>query len=171
MDGDSVREAIRCQSCGLVQFRTRTGNCRRCLRQLPSRVKSFIPPEEPQEISDDAARLFAKPTNIEAVEKIGRRIQQLRKSRGLTQNQLRKRSRVSRSYLARVESGVMTPSLGTVEKISKALGIALNNFFVSDLSREALLEDPFIYGLQPFLRQLDGEQWQSVLQRLAAINN
>ncbi len=166
MDRDSIREAIRCQVLWTrPQYRTRTGNCRRCLRQLPSNMEALpFRLEEPLEISGDAAPLIVKPTNIETVEKIGRRIQQLRKSRGLTQNQLRRRSRVSRSYLARVESGVMTPSLGTVEKISKALGIGLNNFFIPDVSREALLEDPFIHGLQLFLRQLDGEQWQSVLQ-------
>ena len=64
----------------------------------------------------------------------------------------------------------MIPSLSTVEKISKALGVALNQFFIPDASPEILFEDPFIHGLQPFLRQLDCEQWQSVLQSLAAIN-
>jgi hypothetical protein len=34
-----------------------------------------------------------------------------------------------------------------------------------------LLEDPFIQGLRPFLRQLDWEQWQSILKRLAAISD
>jgi len=33
------------------------------------------------------------------------------------------------------------------------------------------LEDPFIQGLRPFLRQLDWEQWQSILKRLAAISD
>src|SRR5262249_895089 len=28
------REVIRCKTCGLVQYRTRTGNCRRCVRVL-----------------------------------------------------------------------------------------------------------------------------------------
>ena len=31
-DIDLDREVIRCKTCGLVQYRTRTGNCRRCLR-------------------------------------------------------------------------------------------------------------------------------------------
>ena len=37
------REVIRCQVCGLVQYRTRTGNCRRCLRLLPPKVTFVIP--------------------------------------------------------------------------------------------------------------------------------
>ena len=65
----------------------------------------------------------------------------------------------------------MTPSLGTLEKISEALGVGLNRFFVPETNGEALLEDPFIQGLRPFLRQLDWEQWQSILKRLHAISD
>jgi hypothetical protein len=65
----------------------------------------------------------------------------------------------------------MTPSLGTLEKISEALGFGLNRFFVPESNGEALLEDQFIQGLRPFLRQLDWARWQSILKRLAAISD
>jgi hypothetical protein len=42
----------------------------------------------------------------------------------------------------------------------------LNRFFVPESNGEALLEDPFIQGLTPFLRQLDWDQWQSVLKSM-----
>ncbi len=32
------REVISCKTCGLVQYRTRTGNCRRCMRLLDPRA-------------------------------------------------------------------------------------------------------------------------------------
>src|SRR5215471_4931080 len=169
-DIDLDREVIRCKTCGLVQYRTRTGNCRRCLRLLPPKVEFLIPPPEPQELPGDDRQLFEKWPNRETVENIGQRIRQLRESRGMTQSQLQARSRVSRSYLSRIESGQMTPSLGTLEKISEALGVGLNRFFVPESNGETLLEDPFIQGLRPFLRQLDFEQWQSILKRLAAIS-
>ena len=89
----------------------------------------------------------------------------------MTQSQLQSRSKVSRSYLSRIESGQMTPSLGTLEKISEALNVGLNRFFIPESDGEALLEDPFIQGLRPFLRQLDWEQWQSILKRLQAISD
>ena len=171
VDVDLDREVIRCKTCGLVQYRTRTGNCRRCLRLLPPKVEFLIPPPEPQELPGDDRQLFEKWPNRETVENIGQRIRQLRESRGMTQSQLQARSRVSRSYLSRIESGQMTPSLGTLEKISEALGVGLNRFFVPETNGEALLEDPFIQGLRPFLRQLDWEQWQSILKRLAAIGD
>src|SRR5713226_2080452 len=165
------REVVRCKVCGLVQYRTRTGNCRRCLRMLPPKVEYLIPPPAPQELPGDDRQLFEKWPNRETVENIGQRIRQLRESRGMTQSQLQARSRVSRSYLSRIESGQMTPSLGTLEKISEALGVGLNRFFIPESDGEALLEDPFIQGLRPFLRQLDWEQWQSILKRLQAISD
>ena len=167
---DMDREVIRCKSCGLVQYRTRTGNCRRCIRLLPPKVEFLIPPA-PQELPGDNHQLFEKWPNRETVENIGQRIRQLRESRGMTQSQLQARSRVSRSYLSRIESGQMTPSLGTLEKISEALGVGLNRFFIPESNGEALLEDPFIQGLRPFLRQLDWEQWQGILKRLQAISD
>src|ERR1700755_3078883 len=86
----------------------------------------------------------------------------------MTQSQLQSKSKVSRSYLSRIESGQMTPSLGTLEKISEALNVGLNRFFIPESDGEALLEDPFIQGLRPFLRQLDWEPWQSIFKRLPA---
>jgi transcriptional regulator with XRE-family HTH domain len=164
------REVIRCKTCGLVQYRTRTGNCRRCVRALPQRLEFLIPPPAPPEeaVAEPTSEKFA---NQETVENIGQRIRQLRESRSMTQSQLQSRSKVSRSYLSRIESGQMTPSLGTLEKISEALNVGLNRFFIPESDGEALLEDPFIQGLRPFLHQLDWEQWQSILKRLHAISD
>jgi transcriptional regulator with XRE-family HTH domain len=168
---ESDRDVIRCITCGMVQYRTRNGNCRRCLHLLTPKVEFLFPPPETQEIPRDERQLIEKWPNREMVENIGQRIRQLRESRGMTQSRLQARSRVSRSYLSRIESGQMTPSIGTLEKISEALGIGLNRFFVPEANGEALLEDPFIQGLRPFLRQLDWAQWQSILKRLAAISD
>jgi transcriptional regulator with XRE-family HTH domain/ribosomal protein L37E len=165
------REVIRCKTCGLVQYRTRTGNCRRCVHALPQRLEYLIPEEAVKEEQAPAEAIASKFANQETVENIGQRIRQLRESRSMTQSQLQARSKVSRSYLSRIESGQMTPSLGTLEKISEALNVGLNRFFIPESDGEALLEDPFIQGLRPFLRQLDWEQWQSILKRLQAISD
>jgi transcriptional regulator with XRE-family HTH domain len=164
------REVIRCQVCGLVQYRTRTGDCRRCLRLLPPQV-SFVIPTPPQDLPGDDRQLFESWPNRDTVENIGQRIRRLRESRSMTQSQLQACSRVSRSYLSRIESGQMTPSLGTLEKIAEALGVGLNRFFVPEANGETVLEDPFIQCLQPFLRQLDWTRWQGILKRLQAISD
>lgn len=167
---ETEREVIRCQACGLVQYRTKTGNCRRCLRALPQPVTAVVLPVVSQDLPGDERQLFENWPNRETVENIGLRIRQLREARGMTQSQLQARSGVSRSYLSRIESGQMTPSLGTLEKIAESLGVGLNRFFIPATKSEALLEDPFIQGVRPFLRQLDFNQWQSILKRLQAIS-
>ncbi|MGA9184140.1 MAG: helix-turn-helix transcriptional regulator [Candidatus Acidiferrales bacterium] len=129
-----------------------------------------IPTPSPTDLPGDDRQLFENWPNRETVENIGQRIRQLRESRSMTQSQLQARSRVSRSYLSRIESGQMTPSLGTLEKIAEALGVGLNRFFVPETNGETVLEDPFIQGLRPFLRQLDWTQWQGILKRLQAIS-
>ncbi len=80
------REVIRCKTCGLVQYRTRTGNCRRCVRALPQRLEFLIPPPAPEEeaAAEPASEKFV---NQETVENIGQRIRQLRESRAMTQSQ------------------------------------------------------------------------------------
>src|ERR1700737_914182 len=150
---ESDRDVIRCITCGMVQFRTRSGNCRRCLHLLTPKVEFFIPPPEPQELPGDDRQLFEKWPNREILANIGERIRQLRESRGITQSQLQARSCVSRSYLSRLESSQVTPSLGTLEKLSEALGIGLKRFFVAESNGETMLEDPFIQGRRPFLGQ------------------
>jgi transcriptional regulator with XRE-family HTH domain len=168
---ESDRDVIRCITCGMVQYRTRNGNCRRCLHLLTPRIEFLIPPPELRELSGDERQLFEKWPNGEMVENIGQRIRQLRESRGMTQSQLQARSRVSRSYLSRIEGGQMTPSLGTLEKLSEALCVGLNRFFVPETKAEGLLEDPFIQGLRPYLRQLDTQQWHAILKRLIGISD
>jgi transcriptional regulator with XRE-family HTH domain len=138
---------------------------------LPPTVTFVIPTPSPTDLPGDDRQLFENWPNRETVENIGQRIRQLRESRGMTQSQLQARSRVSRSYLSRIESGQMTPSLGTLEKIAEALGVGLNRFFVPETNGETVLEDPFIQGLRPYLRQLDWAQWQSILKRLQAISD
>src|SRR5258708_7672387 len=120
------REVIRCKACGLVEYRTRTGNCRRCVRALPQRLEFLIPEAEP-EAQAGAEPVTDKFANQKTVENIGQRIRQLRESRGMTQSQLQSKSKVSRSYLSRIESGQMTPSLGTLEKISDHVNVTPAN--------------------------------------------
>src|ERR1700686_5939517 len=91
------REVIRCKTCGLVQYRTRTGNCRRCVRALPQRLEFLIPPAAP--VEEAAAELTQERfINQETVENIGQRIRQLRESRAMTTSQLQSRTKVSRSH-------------------------------------------------------------------------
>jgi transcriptional regulator with XRE-family HTH domain len=54
---------------------------------------------------------------------IGMRTKRLRKKKDLTQAALAERVGVHRIYIAQIEAGTKTPSLPTLAKLAKALGV------------------------------------------------
>lgn len=54
-------------------------------------------------------------------QKVGRRIQEVRKSRGLTQADLSQMLDLSTKYISNIECGFKTPTLGTFVSIANAL--------------------------------------------------
>ncbi|MEL7566155.1 MAG: helix-turn-helix domain-containing protein [Dehalobacterium sp.] len=66
------------------------------------------------------------------LENVGKRIQELRKEKNMTITALANEANTSRSLISQIESGYTYPSLQTLEKIVKALGITLSNFFKTD---------------------------------------
>ena len=164
------RDVIRCHACGLMQFITRTGDCRRCRRGL-------FPKMVPQDamvadlpVSDDATESVGNGANEIIVKNLGRRIRELRELHGLTRTQLRARTGVSRTYLSRVESGEMTPKLTTIEKLAEAFGIGMSHFFISPAQNEDLMHDPFMRELRSSLQRLDRTQWRAVIHKLQAMS-
>lgn len=62
--------------------------------------------------------------------KFGRRLRQLREEKGLTQEQIAFRARLSREYLSRIESGKRNVSLDVIERLSEALGVDVQKLFL-----------------------------------------
>ena len=54
------------------------------------------------------------------------KIKAIRERRGLTQEQLAEKAGIGRSYLARLETARQDPTLSTLEKIAKALGVKIS---------------------------------------------
>ena len=54
---------------------------------------------------------------------IAKQLRQLRESKGLSQGDIERASGLLRSYISRVEGGYTAPSLSTLEKFAKALGV------------------------------------------------
>jgi transcriptional regulator with XRE-family HTH domain len=51
------------------------------------------------------------------------RIRQLREAKGISQRELAEKAGLSREYVLRLEGAQQDPTLGTLEKIAKALGV------------------------------------------------
>ena len=60
---------------------------------------------------------------------LGRRIQRIRKQKGLTQEQLAEKIRVSTTFIGYVETGLRVPNLKMIYKIARALGIKVKGIF------------------------------------------
>ena len=60
-----------------------------------------------------------------ATKKVAARIAELRDKRGMTQRALSKKARINRVTLARLEQARHPPTLDTLERIARALGVKL----------------------------------------------
>jgi transcriptional regulator with XRE-family HTH domain len=63
------------------------------------------------------------------VHRLGRRIGMLREARGMTQEQLARTVRLSRAYVARLETGRHNPPVLTLARIAKALQVPMADLF------------------------------------------
>lgn len=69
---------------------------------------------------------------MEAPPMIGKNIQKMRTDRGLTLNVLSEKSGVSKAMLSQIESDKVNPTVATVWKIAKGLGVELNELLNTD---------------------------------------
>jgi transcriptional regulator with XRE-family HTH domain len=60
---------------------------------------------------------------------IAKRIKQIREAKGLTAKQVISEVDMGAAMYSRIENGKTEPSLSTLEKIAKALGVSLSDFF------------------------------------------
>lgn len=60
---------------------------------------------------------------------LGARIKEIRKGKGLSQEQLSEKIDIDVKHLSRIEVGANFPSLGTLVKLSEALSVELKDFF------------------------------------------
>lgn len=59
----------------------------------------------------------------------GKRVAEVRKSRGVTQQELAERTNLSVVAIAYIETGKRWARLGTLSKIAKALKVTINDLF------------------------------------------
>jgi len=97
-------------------------------------------------------------------------IRSLRMRSGLSQRQLALRMSVPRTYVSKIENEKACPTLGSLERLAGALRVRVCDLLTTGHTTEdeirELSQDEFISELMPYMHQLNGMQWTSVLNQV-----
>lgn len=97
---------------------------------------------------------------------IGRRIKELRKSKGLSQEELAEKAETSPNYLSRMERGTENPTLDMLIKLSNALEVEMWEMF--DFGHVANQKE-LKHTIQNFARTADESALRLALKIIGAI--
>jgi transcriptional regulator with XRE-family HTH domain len=155
------REVLRCDHCNLVQFRTASALCRRCHQCLEVAVAE--PEPAPIALVPD---LPEKDGTIQ----VATAVRDLRHVRSLSQRQLAARMGVPRTYISKIENGKAMPTLGSLDRLAKALKVDISALLRDANTRHSdetavLTADPFLAEIAAYTSQL------SELQRSIFLNH
>jgi transcriptional regulator with XRE-family HTH domain len=147
-----TREVVRCDFCSLVQYRTTNSLCRKCHRPLDV--------EEPPH---PVLQLVPHPTaapSAEAGLQVAGQVRDIRKARHLSQRQLAGRMLVPRTYISKIENGKAIPTLGSLERLAKALDVDISQLVrdarsVRDEEVAAIFADSFLAEIAALLPHLE----------------
>jgi transcriptional regulator with XRE-family HTH domain len=158
-----AREVLRCESCGLVQFRTSNSICRRCRKPLEIDEPE---PLSPQLVTNNAAGVDA-PEGID----VARAVREVRHDRCLSQRQLAGRMAVPRTYISKIENGKAVPTLSSLQRLASALEVGICDLLHDGQSRRAreaaaVLADPFLAEIAPLIAQMDPFQRSMFLNQV-----
>lgn len=64
---------------------------------------------------------------------LGQRVRALRRSAGMSQEQLGEAAALFRTYVARIESGAADPTLSVLLRLAEALGVTVQTLFDNNL--------------------------------------
>lgn len=103
--------------------------------RLPASVTRIRPQREPQ------------PARSRPASMVGGQVRALRMAAGSTGGELAQRSGVSSSMLSRIERGLVSPSVETLDRIAGGLGVPISRFFSDQSSRTDFCHVRAGYGL------------------------
>lgn len=69
------------------------------------------------------------PSEAKLLKAFGKRVAEVRRSRGLTQEQLAEKANVTTLSMSFIEQGRRWPRLATLQKLAKCLGVPVAEFF------------------------------------------
>lgn len=102
---------------------------------------------------------------------VGENIKRFRKKGEMTQQELAKKSKISRSYLADVENGRYNPSINTLTSIASALNVEVSELMGEDSSKhrkDENLDDDY-HKIEKFARTASAKDRKKALTILEAV--
>jgi transcriptional regulator with XRE-family HTH domain len=158
-----TREVLSCPHCGLVQFRTRNSRCRRCQRSLDDRLEHSIRPV-PDPVSTTTTAIENRSSITQMV---GRRVREIRKMQALSQRELAGRLNVPRTYLSKVETSKVLPTIRTLHRLAGALSVEVHHLLLPRETLE-LSQDPFLIEIASMIHSFAPEQRAVILRAVRA---
>ena len=98
--------------------------------------------------------------------KLGLKIKELRKRKGLTQEQLAELIDVEQNSISVIESGRNFPTLGTLEKIAQILEVNLSDFFNYDYIDDI---ETIKASTKDIIRKMDDNQIRQLFKYVKSI--
>jgi transcriptional regulator with XRE-family HTH domain len=157
-----ARAVLRCQHCSLVQFMTTNAMCRRCHKALEI--------DEPEPLAPTLVTTSGRSLDEGGLQ-VARAVRDLRLERSLSQRQLAGRMQVPRTYISKIENGKATPTLSSLERLANALEVDICRLVNDargrrDAETMAILADPFLAEIAPYVAHLDGLQRSMFLNQV-----
>ena len=98
--------------------------------------------------------------------KLGLKIKELRKRKGLTQEELAELIQMEQNSISVMESGRNFPTLGTLEKIAKVLDVILSDFFDYDYIEDI---DVIKASTEDIISKMDDKQLRQLFKYVKSI--
>jgi transcriptional regulator with XRE-family HTH domain len=135
-----------------MQYRTSNSLCRKCHRPLDI--------EEPVVLAPQLVTSEPVPASAEAGLQVAGQVREIRRARHLSQRQLAGRMQVPRTYISKIENGKAIPTLGSLERLARALEVDVCQLVRDTRSRReeevaAIFSDPFLAEIAALLPQLE----------------
>ncbi len=100
-------------------------------------------------------------------ERLGSRIKEIRKAKGLSQEKLSEKIGIDSKHLSRIEVGGSFPALNTLAKLAEALNVELKDFF--EFAHKADNPKELKETLNSLMREATGEDLRMAVKVLRAI--
>ncbi len=146
------RDVLKCTHCKLVQFRTKSAECRRCKRSIEIEPPVVAP-----------LTLVASSSEPTQEIQVATAVRDLRHVRNLSQRQLAARMNVPRTYISKIENGKAMPTLSSLDRLAKALDVDMSALLRDAKTRHSsetvmLMADPFLAEIAAYTSKLDALQ-------------